>query len=158
MSYPMSRRGLLAQLAAAAGAAVVWRAVHAQAAKISIVVYKSPTCGCCHTWVEHMNASGFVATVKDMSDVNPIKRAHAVTPGLASCHTALVGSYVIEGHVPAADVKRLLAERPKGVVGVTIPGMPQSAPGMDLKPFQPYTVLAFDAQGKTTVFAKHDKG
>lgn len=158
MSYPISRRRLLTQFAAAAAAAAGWRrAARAQAAKIPIVVYKDPNCGCCHLWIGHMNANGFAATVKDMADVNSVKHAHDVAQPLWSCHTALVGSYVIEGHVPAADVKKLLAQKPKGIIGLTIPGMPASAPGMDMKPFKPYTVLAFDKTGQTTVFAKHDK-
>ncbi len=104
-----------------------------------------------------MNANGFVATVKDMADVNTVKRAHDVAQPLWSCHTALVGGYVIEGHVPASDVKKLLAQKPQGIIGLTIPGMPASAPGMDMKPFKPYTVLSFNKTGQTTVFAKHDK-
>ena len=84
-----------------------------------------------------------------------IKKQQGVADALASCHTALIGGYVIEGHVPAADVTRLLTEKPKTIKGLTIPGMPASAPGMDGKPFKPYTVLSFDAQGKTAVFAEH---
>jgi hypothetical protein len=158
MTSAISRRRLLTRLAAVGGAALAWSARGLAQNAIPIVVYKDPNCGCCHKWVEHMNASGFAATVKDTSDVNSIKRARQVSPSLWSCHTALVGDYVIEGHVPASDVKRLLAQRPEGIIGLTIPGMPASAPGMDLKPFQPFTVLGFDARGRTSVFAKHDKG
>ena len=161
----LSRRNVLERLCTVASAALAVnasvdaRSVNLDAqAKVPITVYKTPTCTCCHQWVEHMKASGFAATVKDMPDVNPIKRERSIAQALWSCHTAIVGNYVIEGHVPAVDVKKLLATAPKGILGLTIPGMPASAPGMDLKPFRPYTVLAFDAQGKTTVFAQHDKG
>ena len=157
MASDLTRRNLLERLCMVASATLAASAgTHAQA-KIAMTVYKTPTCTCCHHWVEHMNANGFATTVKDMPDVNPIKRERSVAQALWSCHTALVGGYVIEGHVPAADVKKLLASAPKGVVGLAIPGMPASAPGMDLKPFRPYTVLSFDAQGKTAVFATHDK-
>jgi hypothetical protein len=125
--------------------------------KTAITVYKDPNCGCCAKWIDHMKANGFAATVHDTSGMDAIKSKYHVADDLRSCHTTLVGEYVIEGHVPASDVKRLLAEKPKGVLGLTIPGMPASAPGMDSTPFVPYDVLAFDAKGKTTVFAKHTK-
>lgn len=153
----LTRRHLLLQIAGVAAAATAWRSSADAQTKVPIVVYKDPSCGCCHQWVEHMNANGFVASVKDTSELNAVKRAHKVAQPLWSCHTALVGNYVIEGHVPAADVKRLLAQQPKGIVGLTIPGMPSSAPGMDMKPFVPYTVLTFDATGRTTIFARHDR-
>jgi hypothetical protein len=105
-----------------------------------------------------MNASGFAASVTDLADMNPIKAQHGIPPQLQSCHTTLVGGYVIEGHVPASDVRKLLADKPKGIVGLTIPGMPASAPGMDQTPFQPYDVLTFDVRGNTTVYARHTKG
>ncbi|MGE0552668.1 MAG: DUF411 domain-containing protein [Gemmatimonadales bacterium] len=120
----------------------------------SIAVYKSPTCGCCGSWVDHMKANGFEVAVHDLDDLTPIKARYGVGSRLQSCHTALVGGYVIEGHVPASDVKQLLEDRPK-IVGLTIPGMPMSAPGMDGKPFQPYDVLTFDAAGKTTLYKRH---
>jgi hypothetical protein len=142
---------LLVSLAAAL------RAVNAQAqAKIKAEVYKDPSCGCCGKWVDHMNASGFDAIVVG-SDRTKVRARFGISDALASCHTAVIGGYAIEGHVPSVDVKRLLTQKPAGVVGLTIPGMPQSAPGMDVTPFQPYTVLSFDRSGKTTVFAKHDK-
>ncbi|HET9371307.1 MAG TPA: DUF411 domain-containing protein [Vicinamibacterales bacterium] len=157
MNQRVSRREVLTGLAAAALTALP-RPSSAQTAKSAghLEVHKDPQCGCCSLWVDHMKANGFTAAVRD-GDVAPIKAKHKITPALSSCHTTLIGGYVIEGHVPASDVKRLLAEKPKGIVGLTIPGMPQSAPGMDMKPFQPYTVLSFDAQGKTAVYAKHDK-
>jgi hypothetical protein len=101
-----------------------------------------------------MEANGFKPAVTNSSDMPSIKKRYKVAESLASCHTSVVGGYVIEGHVPASDIQRLLKEKPK-VAGLAIPGMPQSAPGMDLKPFQPYEVLSFDAAGKTAVFARH---
>jgi hypothetical protein len=145
----------LFSLSAALG---VWSVAPARAQSTPLTVYKDPDCGCCEKWVAHMKANGFAPTVTNTRDVSNIKRQHGVPDALASCHTARVGGYIVEGHVPAADVKRLLTQQPKGVVGLTIPGMPSSAPGMDMTPFKPYTVLSFDAQGKTTVFAEHRQG
>jgi len=124
------------------------------AAPPSVLVYKSPSCGCCKAWMKHLEANGFTVTSKDMDDVQPIKDDLGVSAKLASCHTAVVDGYVIEGHVPASDVQRLLKERPK-IVGLAAPGMPPSAPGMDQPGKTPYDVLAFDAKGNTTVWAKH---
>ncbi len=140
----------------AVGTLAVGRFVVQAQGKPAMVVYKSPTCGCCSKWVEHIEASGFAVSVKDLDDVSPIKARYKVGGKLQSCHTAIVGGYVVEGHVPASDIKRMLAEKPK-ITGLTIPGMPQSAPGMDLTPFQPYEVLAFDALGNTSVFARHTR-
>lgn len=156
MSHKISRRRALTRLTALASGVLVAHGSSAQT-KIPIAVYKDKSCGCCHQWVEHMKASGFAATVTDTSNLAPIKSRYKVPSKLESCHTAIVGTYVIEGHVPASDVKTLLARKPAGVVGLSIPGMPRSAPGMDLEPFQPYTVLTFDAKGATTVFARHEK-
>ena len=158
MTRQISRRTLLAQMAGGLTAAAVVSRQAAAQTRIPIAVYKDKNCGCCHLWVEHMAANGFAPAVTDTTDMPSIRARYKVPAKLESCHTAFVGgTYVIEGHVPAADVKRLLATKPAGIVGLTIPGMPQSAPGMDVKPFQPYTVLTFDSTGKTTVFAKHDK-
>ena len=124
----------------------------------AVQVYKDPTCGCCALWVEHLRKAGFTATVTDVEDMTALKTKHGVPPRARSCHTAVTGDYVIEGHVPAADVQRLLKERPS-VVGIGVPGMPIGSPGMEVagvKP-QPYDVLAFDKAGQTTVFASHNK-
>lgn len=159
MAQLMTRRAALLSLSAAlAGAAGIVQAQTKSPApsKVPIRVYKDPSCGCCSKWVDHMNANGFVASVID-GDMRPIKKQYNVPARLESCHTTIVGGYVIEGHVPADDVKKLLAAKPKGILGLTIPGMPASAPGMDMTPFQPYDVLTFDKDGKTTVYAKHTK-
>jgi len=124
----------------------------------AVQVYKDPTCGCCALWVEHLRKAGFTATVTDVEDMTALKTKHGVPPRARSCHTAVTGDYVIEGHVPAADVQRLVKERPS-VVGIGVPGMPIGSPGMEVagvKP-QPYDVLAFDKAGQTTVFASHNK-
>ncbi|HWA58993.1 MAG TPA: DUF411 domain-containing protein [Gemmatimonadales bacterium] len=122
-------------------------------APIEITVYRSPSCGCCKAWEDYLRKNGFV--VKDIlqDDLSQIKAESGVTGKLASCHTALVGGYVVEGHVPAADIQRMLTEKPK-IVGISAPGMPGAGPGMDTGK-DPYNVLAFDAKGNTTVWAKH---
>jgi hypothetical protein len=118
-----------------------------------VEVWKSKTCGCCTGWVKHMEASGFEVKVHDMEDVDPVKRAHGVPEPLHSCHTATVGGYVIEGHVPADDVKRLISERPKAK-GLSVPGMPADAPGMDMSTGEPYQVILFGTpDGKPSVYA-----
>jgi hypothetical protein len=102
-----------------------------------------------------MEKRGYKATVSN-GEMEPIKARFKVPGNLQSCHTTIVAGYVIEGHVPASDLERLLTKKPKGVLGLTVPGMPASAPGMDQMPFQPYTVFTFDAGGRTTVFTRHD--
>lgn len=128
----------------------------APAANVTVEVYKSPTCGCCSKWVEHLQAHGFTVKTTDVDDLYDVKTRHRVPAAVESCHTALVGGYVVEGHVPASDVRRLLEERP-AVAGIGVRGMPIGSPGMEVdgvKP-QPYNVLGFDTTGRTHVFAKH---
>jgi hypothetical protein len=119
----------------------------------TLTVYYSPTCGCCKKWIEHVKAAGFTVKAIEQEDLSDLKADLGVTGRLQSCHTATVAGYVIEGHVPAADIKRLLAQKPK-VAGLTAPGMPAASPGMDSGK-EPYDVLTFDATGKTTVWARH---
>jgi hypothetical protein len=145
-------------LAAAATVAVVSVAgvTFAQRPAPTVQVYKSPTCGCCANWVTHLQQHGFTTRVTETDDVAAIKAQRGVPARVQSCHTAVVDGYVIEGHVPAADVQRLLKERP-AVVGIAVPGMPIGSPGMEVpgqKP-QKYDVVAFDKQGQTRVFASH---
>jgi hypothetical protein len=147
----LSRRAMLSTLVAAAVAPRVF----AQAPQ-KIDIFKSPTCGCCENWVSHVRASGFAPTATNVDDMTVVKTRHHVPEALQSCHTALVGGYVIEGHVPAADIKRLLALRP-AVAGLAVPGMPTGSPGMEGPNARPYDVVAFDKQGKTTVFATHGR-
>lgn len=121
----------------------------------AVTVYKSPTCGCCTAWIEHLEDNGFEVEARDVRDVVPHKIEHGVTPRLASCHTAVVDGYVIEGHVPASDIKRLLAERP-AVKGLSVPGMPVGSPGMEQGDrVDPYDVLSFDAEGETEVYSSY---
>ena len=128
----------------------------AAAAAGTVEVYKSPTCGCCSKWVEHLQAHGFTVKTTNVEDIYEIKTTHRVPGAVESCHTALVGGYVVEGHVPAADVQRLLKERP-AVAGIGVRGMPIGSPGMEVAGVKPqaYDVLAFDKQGQTRVFARH---
>jgi hypothetical protein len=118
-----------------------------------VSVYKSPACGCCGEWIKHIRANGFRVETRDLADVTPIKSRYGVPYGLGSCHTAVVDGYAIEGHVPAADVLRLLRERPK-VRGLAVPGMVAGSPGMEQGAPQPYATLAFDDRGEW-VFARH---
>jgi hypothetical protein len=141
---------LLAIVATGASAFAQTRA----AAKPHLAVYKSPTCGCCGKWIEYMRSKGFTATATDLADVSPIKIRNQVPARLQSCHTSLVDGYVVEGHVPAEDVRRLLKEHP-AIVGLAAPGMPAGSPGMDVPSSPPYDVLTFDKGGRTTVYATH---
>ncbi|KGM57624.1 copper amine oxidase [Lysobacter arseniciresistens ZS79] len=121
-----------------------------------MLVHKSPSCGCCVHWVEHMREAGFTVEVRDVDNVQAVKDRVGVPTGKASCHTAEVGGYFIEGHVPAADVKRLLAEAPEAR-GLTVPGMPAGSPGMELPDgrVQPYAVELVANDGSTTEFSRH---
>jgi len=150
----LSRRRLLGDAALTAIGLIGFRRLAFAQPGPPITVYKDPSCGCCAKWVDHMRANGFTASVTETTDMDAIKVRYKVGEKLRSCHTTLAGGYVIEGHVPADDVKRLLKEKPKGIAGLTIPGMPQSAPGMDLTPHRAYEVLSFDPAGATKVWAK----
>jgi hypothetical protein len=116
-----------------------------------IEVYKSSTCGCCGKWVQHLRTSGFAVNAHDIPDVDGFRARVGVPAALASCHTALVGGYVVEGHVPAADIRKLFDERPKAL-GLAVPGMPMGAPGMDSPQASAYDVLLFQANGTTRVY------
>lgn len=119
-----------------------------------VKVWKTPTCGCCGKWVKHLEASGFRVEVTDLPSVDGVRAAKGVPASLAGCHTAVVGGYVIEGHVPASDVRRLLAEKP-GILGLAAPGMPPGSPGMDIPESPGYDVISFDENGKTAVYDRH---
>jgi hypothetical protein len=128
----------------------------AQRSTSTVQVYKSPTCGCCANWVKHLQQHGFRTQVTETDDVAAIKAQHRIPARAQSCHTAVVDGYVIEGHVPAGDVQRLLKERP-AVTGLAVPGMPIGSPGMEVPNVKPqaYDVLTFDKQGQLKVFASH---
>ena len=128
----------------------------AEAAAATVVeVVKSPYCGCCTQWVEHLRASGFEVRVTDIEDVTPTARRLGVPDDLRSCHTASAGGYAIEGHVPAADIRRLLAERPDAA-GIAVPGMPIGSPGMEQgERRQRYATILFGRDGSRRLFAQH---
>ena len=132
---------------------------NSQQRSATVQVYKDPTCGCCEKWVEHLRVAGFVVPVVNSPNMTAIKEKHSVPKQARSCHTGIVNGYAIEGHVPAADIRRLLKERPAGVIGIAVPGMPVGSPGMEVPgaQAQPYTVIAFDKAGHTTVFASHGR-
>ena len=122
----------------------------------SITVYKDPSCGCCTKWVDHLRANGFAPEVHDRSDMEALKDSLGVPAALRSCHTAVVGAYVIEGHVPASDVTRLLASKPAKTVGVAVPGDPAGMPGMEMGGrVDRYDVFAFAPGGATRIFVWH---
>ena len=137
-------------------ALVLLAATQVLAAELPAVeVYKTLSCGCCGFWVEHMQQSGFKVNVHNVRDVTPMREKLGVPDAMASCHTASVGGYAIEGHVPAADVKRLLRDRPKAA-GIAVPGMVQGSPGMEQgRGKDPYNVILFNKGGRSTVFAQH---
>lgn len=122
----------------------------------TVMVYKAPTCGCCEGWVEHLRENGWEVTVEDRNDIDQLKDLLGIPVRLRSCHTAQIGDYLVEGHVPASDIRRLLEENPR-VAGLTAPGMPIGSPGMEIPGRAPdaYDVLAFDGNGRTSVFASH---
>lgn len=149
----MKRRHLLTALAAGVAAA----ALPAAAAKPlpQVDVFKSPTCGCCGAWVDHLKAAGFPVRVTEVHDTTATRRRHGLPDRFGSCHTALVNGYVIEGHVPAADVKRLLAMKP-AAIGLAVPGMPVGSPGMENGSARDaYDVLLIDRKGRDSVFARY---
>jgi hypothetical protein len=120
-----------------------------------VVVYKDANCGCCSLWIEHLQKAGFPVRWVNSTEMAAIKTKHRVPATLGSCHTAVVDGFVVEGHVPADDVKRLLTSRPK-VLGIAVPGMPIGSPGMEQgSRKQSYAVMSFDATGKTAIFAEH---
>lgn len=122
---------------------------------IEVIVYKNATCSCCKDWIRHLEANGFAVKAHDVPDLTAVKRQSGVSAHLTSCHTARVGGYVIEGHVPARDIKHLLAEKP-AVRGLAVPGMPVGSPGMEVGARKdPYNVYTFDRAGRTTVYSSY---
>lgn len=121
-----------------------------------MTIYKSETCLCCAKWVDHVKAAGFRTTVHDRDPIDPVKDELNIPKHVRSCHTAVVGGYLVEGHVPAADIKRMLKEK-ASVMGLAVPGMPVGTPGMEQPgvPAEPYHVVAFQKTGTTSVFARY---
>jgi hypothetical protein len=124
--------------------------------RMLLTVHKSPTCGCCALWVDHVKASGLRAEIQLANDIEPVKRRVGVPAGYGSCHTAEVDGYFIEGHVPASDIQRLLKERPDAL-GLTLPGMPMGSPGMEVPSgeVRPYTVFLVHKDGAVSPFSEH---
>ncbi len=143
---------LFACLAAVAGVAATSVPVAAYAANLT--VYKSPWCGCCGNWVKHLEANGHSVVTKNTETLDALKKMAGVPEPLQSCHTAMVDGYVIEGHVPAKDIERLLAERPKAK-GLAVPGMPVGSPGMEGGAPDKYNVMLFQPDGSASVYSRH---
>ena len=133
-----------------------WRSANRPAAELPVItVYKNPTCGCCVKWVDYMRQNGFTVEVEDRTDMDAVRAQHGIPAQLSSCHTAVVGDYVIEGHVPVADIRRLLDEKPQ-VSGLAVPGMPVGSPGMEQGDrWDPFDVLAFTRDGGFGVYASY---
>jgi hypothetical protein len=131
----------------------VWMA--AQATRPQMTVYKSDSCGCCAKWVEHMQANGFDVKAINVDDIDKVKRERGVPADAASCHTAIVNGYVVEGHVPADAVLKMLKEKP-AIAGIAVPGMPMGSPGMEVPGGQKeaFNIVAFDKAGKTSIYQK----
>ena len=142
------RRPILLSIAAAAAS------ISTVANAAQLTVMKSPYCGCCAKWIEHVQKHGFTVKVVDTEDMASVKNRLGVPDRLASCHTTMAGGYFIEGHVPAADIKRLLAQKPNAT-GIAVPGMPAGSPGMEMAGKEPYATILVRNDGTTGVFARH---
>lgn len=152
---PALLRKLARNLSTLACGAALGLAAPASASPDEVVMYKDPNCGCCGKWAEHMRSAGFAVKEVASARMDLVKQEAGVPEALGSCHTAKVAGYVVEGHVPAADVRRMLAEKP-AIRGLSAPGMPLGSPGMEGPyPAERYDVVSFDAQGRRAVFSKH---
>lgn len=143
--------GLLA-LVSLVGAVAIILSQRDASLKTEIVVYKSPTCGCCTKWEEHLRQAGFEVVSHKVDNINGVKAQQGVPDSLWSCHTAVVNGYVVEGHVPASSIKKLLKEKPANVAGLSVPGMPIGSPGMEGPNPENYDVLTFTKAGQTNVW------
>jgi hypothetical protein len=149
----MTMKRINAIVRAAVAATTLAAPLASLAADETVTVYKSPTCGCCEKWIGHLREQGFEVEAVNLTDLRVVKSMAGVKPEQASCHTARVGGYVVEGHVPAEDIRRLLAERPK-IRGLAVPGMPMGSPGMEGPRRESYQVLTLE-DGPSRVFAQH---
>ena len=156
----VSRRGWITQAVGGALVALTgqraWGAAFQHVTSPTLTIFKSRSCGCCQKWVEHIQAHGFTTVVRDEEAMDAVKDTLGVPMSVRSCHTTQVGGYLVEGHVPAEDIKRLLDEQPK-VLGLAVPGMPSGTPGMAEPgaPPEPYEVVSFVGNGTTRVYARH---
>jgi hypothetical protein len=141
--------------AALAGVLAAPFAASTQQKPTAMTVFKTATCGCCNKWVDHMKAAGFEADVRDVEDIDAVKAKLGVRPELSSCHTTQVGGYIVEGHVPADAVRRLLKERPQ-IAGLAVPGMPAGSPGMEVPSGHrdAYAIVAFERSGQSRVYER----
>lgn len=150
---------LVATLLIAVAAIFVFVSPQASDSATTMVVYKDPNCGCCANWIDHIEAAGILVEVRDVQDMNQVKMQHGVSRNLSSCHTGLIDGYIVEGHVPAEDVLRMLDERP-AIKGLSVPGMPIGSPGMEQgapADYDAYDVVAFDGAGNLSRF-RHVEG
>jgi len=154
----MKRRAFISFALAGAGAlagSLVWPNRTSRAAVTSATVYKDPNCGCCNKWIQHLTRAGFDVEAYDRGDMSQIKAKLGVPRSLESCHTALIDGYVVEGHVPVADIERLLTEKPEGL-GLAVPGMPIGSPGMEYgDEKEVYNVILFQPDGSQIIFSRH---
>ena len=150
-SFMVVRRRMLTMLAVAPLALVSMRALSAAPA---VSMFKLTGCGCCDLWAEHLRKSGFAVSVRAVPDLTPVRVKYGIPNIFGTCHTALVEGYAIEGHVPAADIQRLLRSKLK-VAGLAVPGMPAGSPGMEGPRSEPYDVLTFDRNGATQIYARY---
>ncbi len=159
MNPPRRRRTVLALLSVLAAPALAQSPRPKPAPLPEVHVYKSPTCGCCNDWISHLEANGFKVNATNVPDSRHYRARFGMPAKLGSCHTALVGGYVVEGHVPAREIKRLLRERPSAL-GLSVPGMPVGSPGMDGPEYKgvvdPYDVLLVQPDGSARVYASYD--
>ena len=156
----IQRRGFVVRIAGLVAVGVtggrLWAQLPGGMGPTPITVYKSSTCDCCTKWVDHIRANGFSPVVHDQEEMDALKDEMGVPPDVRSCHTAIVDKYLIEGHVPASDIRRLLADRPR-TLGLAVPGMPPLTPGMAPAGVKPkdFEVISFQPNGSTKVFARH---
>jgi hypothetical protein len=151
----MNRKTLLSLAAAVASATLL--PSFAKDSLPQVEVFKNPDCGCCNAWVDHLKAAGFPVKVHETPDTSTVRKRHGIPDQFGSCHTAVAGGYALEGHVPAADVKRLLTRKPSAA-GLSVPGMPAGSPGMEVGSRKdPFQVLLIDKAGRSSVFATYPK-
>jgi hypothetical protein len=151
----MRRRAVLSSVVAAAASTVAGLPAFARQVLPPVHVFKTPTCGCCGAWIDHMKAAGFAVTVTEVDDTSAARQQHGLPDKFGSCHTAVVAGYVVEGHVPASDVKKLLAMKPVAI-GLAVPGMPVGSPGMEMGARKdPYQVLLVTRDGRASVFSTY---
>lgn len=154
----LPRRTFMGTLLAASGVLTTVSAWAGEAPLPPVEVFKNPSCGCCTAWVEHLRASGFTVKVTPVEDTRLARKRLGMPDELGGCHTAVLAAYVLEGHVPAFEAKRLLRERPADALGLAVPGMPAGAPGMEMgSQAEPFDVMLVNKTGVARVFAHYPK-